>query len=600
MKTNFRNHPGRPLPGTFRFLLLSSLSSLLLLSFAVLIGCQGCGKKREDQQFQLVNQREKQARETTRENFPSTYMAVFLFENRSADSALDWLSTGITELLILDLSRCSEIDVLSRRQLRNILQDMGKEMLPLRDQTAVAEVALRAGADVTVTGSFNKRSEMLYLSAQLRDVFSGYTINIENLQGTGLASVFSLVDQLSRTIQNKLDICSAEQSQGRGIMDATTSSIDAYQAYVEGLNVMEKLGVAQGLIHFERAVELDSSFAMPYAILARYWHDIGDLARAESSALKATTLADRLPEADYKSVATDSNFAIARAMVAMYLHGIGDKSRALDATQKAIALLDKIPESDKSLILAIDAQLKGNYDQGMEYYLGLMKSNAGKSNPFLHMGLARLYFDTRRLEEASDLYRGLLQSDPELAFAHFMMGLIQLRQNQPDSAQIELQETIRLNPKLIGAHLLLAQIYSSQAQVDKAEFQRQQVLQLDPDNPLIYNHLGYQYLAEKNYHQAIAAFKQYVALAPNDPDSHDSLGEGYFLQGDLIKAEEEYLRAIELDPNFANSHYMLARIYEQQGETKKAISHLNTYLKLSPKGLRATIAEKRLDLLQKE
>ncbi|KPL18438.1 MAG: hypothetical protein AMJ92_08055 [candidate division Zixibacteria bacterium SM23_81] len=587
----------------------STLSTVGLVSLILLLGFTGCGKKEEKQKAQATIQIESETPEAKPGEITATIsvkpdkrrsLAIMYFENRSGDSTLDWMSKGIAEMLITDLSQSHSLDVLSGQELYNILQEMGQDNLPFIIEETAIEVALKAGIETILLGSFTKTGETVRISARLLDGFYSNLIKAETVEGFELESIFTMVDQLSRAIRDDLNLSMAEDEADLDIMDLTTNSIEAYEAFAKGLEELHKRKFKDGMVHFEQAVEIDSNFTFAYAVMASYWHNIGNISRAKDAAIRAIALLDRLPEPERRAAERNSTFALARAVMTIYWHGIGDEPRTRDATSHAMVLLGRLPEPEKLMILAIDAHLRGDYDEGFRLYRSLWELLPEEKRPAYYSGLGQLYFSRGEFEEAKQIYKNMLRFDPILAPAHYMLGLVHHHQGTLDSTEMELQEALRLSPDIIGAHLILAQIYSVQGRVDEAEFHRQQVVKLDPENPQIYSSLGYQYLYQKRYDKAIAAFKQYVTLAPNDPNSHVCLGEGYFREGDSKRAEKECLQAIKLDSSFANPYFTLALIYEQRGQAKKAIESLKKYLRLSPEGLMAKVAQLRLEALQRK
>lgn len=538
--------------------LLASLAAALLVLLLV-VGLTGCGKKEEKQKTQMITGKKERISQSKPGQLTESVsvgtkkprsLAVMYFQNLAGDQDMDWISRGIAELLITDLSQSPSLRVLNGQRFFNILREMNSENLRYTDEITAVEVAQRAGSEVILSGSFTKIGEMVSIEAQLLEMATANLIKIEKVQGRGLESIFTMVDQLSRAIRDSLRIPLAEDETDRDIADLTTSSVEAYEAFTKATKKFYRFESIEALAMMERAVEIDSNFAMAYAVIAGY-----------------------------------SN-------------SMGDKSWTKTATGKAMAHLDRLPEPERLMVLAIDAQLRGDYDEGVRLYNEVLGSTPEEKNPNFYLGLAQLYFSKGELEKAKRIYNQILRWDPHLAVAHYKLGLVHFQQEMVDSTVLELQEAIRLSPDMAGAHLLLAQIYSFQGRIDEAESSIRKAIDAEPENPSIRNLLGYHYLRRRDYDQAIAEFKQSVALAPNDPNSHDSLAEGYFQKGDFARAEKEYLQALKLSPDWANSYYMLGLIYERNGQAQKAIQHLEKFIRLSPEDLRTMDAQKRVERLR--
>jgi tetratricopeptide (TPR) repeat protein len=77
---------------------------------------------------------------------------------------------------------------------------------------------------------------------------------------------------------------------------ATTSSLEALKVYSEGRRTAQEKGFLQAIPFFERAIQLDSNFAMAYGILANSYSNLGEPSLARLHAKKAYELRDRVTE----------------------------------------------------------------------------------------------------------------------------------------------------------------------------------------------------------------------------------------------------------------------------------------------------------------
>jgi TolB-like protein len=80
----------------------------------------------------------------------STAIAVLYFRNLSQDRALDWLDSGLCEMLTTNLSQVKGMDVLSTERIASVLGRLGKKQMSAE---VAPEVARDAGAGAFVTGA---------------------------------------------------------------------------------------------------------------------------------------------------------------------------------------------------------------------------------------------------------------------------------------------------------------------------------------------------------------------------------------------------------------------------------------------------------------
>ena len=80
------------------------------------------------------------------------------------------------------------------------------------------------------------------------------------------------------------------------VEEATTSSLEALQAYSLGVKTRLSKGDIAALPYFQRAAELDPNFAMAYLSLAISYANLGELDRMTENVRKAYDLRDKVSE----------------------------------------------------------------------------------------------------------------------------------------------------------------------------------------------------------------------------------------------------------------------------------------------------------------
>jgi serine/threonine protein kinase len=225
-------------------------------------------------------------------------IAVFYFDNLSDDSQLDWLRTGLTDMLVTNLSQSPALRVLSTSRLYQLLDELGHREAPAISAQVVDAVARRAGVETALVGSFVRAGSQLRIQAQLQDPRSGEVIASERVEGDADEGLFELVDELTSRIRNRLEIQAIADGAHHKIADVTTSSVDAYRYFVQGMNHHERLEEREAQAMLEKAIAADPGFAMAHAKLSVVHANQGDMPRAREFAARALERADRLPPAE--------------------------------------------------------------------------------------------------------------------------------------------------------------------------------------------------------------------------------------------------------------------------------------------------------------
>jgi TolB-like protein/Flp pilus assembly protein TadD len=180
-------------------------------------------------------------------------LAVLPFNNLGADKEGDYLSDGLTEELILALSRIPGLRVVARTStfaLRGKSED-------------VREVAQRLRVRYIVAGSVRQAGGRLRVSAELVEAESGFQIWSEGWE-RALGDVFRIQDELSSAIACALRTQLAPRP-------VSTDDVEAYQLFLKGRYYWYQRtehGFHRALEHYEQALARDVGFSRAWAALA--------------------------------------------------------------------------------------------------------------------------------------------------------------------------------------------------------------------------------------------------------------------------------------------------------------------------------------------
>jgi tetratricopeptide (TPR) repeat protein len=120
------------------------------------------------------------------------------------------------------------------------------------------------GANRFVLGSIVEAGQRLAVSATVYDVERG-SLGSVDASTASAADIFDVADRLARHILSEVQDRPLELAR---VADQATSSLPALKAYIEGEREMRNDRPAQALAAFQRAVQLDSAFALAHYRLA--------------------------------------------------------------------------------------------------------------------------------------------------------------------------------------------------------------------------------------------------------------------------------------------------------------------------------------------
>src|SRR5207244_12739587 len=88
-------------------------------------------------------------------------VAVLYFENNTGNPQLDWLRTGLTDMLVTDLSQSPDVEVLGTDRLVQILTDMKRQDDRVISFDTVQALAKRAGVKSVLLGGYMKAGDTI-------------------------------------------------------------------------------------------------------------------------------------------------------------------------------------------------------------------------------------------------------------------------------------------------------------------------------------------------------------------------------------------------------------------------------------------------------
>ena len=404
-------------------------------------------------------------------------VAVLPFVNVSADPNTEYLSDGITESIINNLSQLPGLRVMARS---TVFRYKGKDADPQK-----VGQELRVGA--VLAGRLQQRGDTLIVQAELVDVDKGAQLWGDQYNRK-LADVFAVQQEISQQISEKLRLRLTGEDKTRLAKRGTTNP-EAYQLYLQGQYEWNKRtpeSLKKSIEYFHRAIEKDPAYALAYAGLANVYvisSPYGIFApkdcfpRAKAAATKALELDDTLAEAhatlgyektafehDWSGAEKEFRQAIERSpgyANAHYFYGIVYLV-AVGRMDEAIAEVKKALELDP-LSLIINTNLgytyyyARQYDKALEQYRKTVEMDPNFGGG-LHYKLAAVYEQLAKYEEAipehqknfairlgssaeaaaamaAELRKAYLQSGPKGYWQKRLELAIQMRRRSPEPYQ---------------------------------------------------------------------------------------------------------------------------------------------------------------------
>jgi TolB-like protein len=192
-------------------------------------------------------------------------IAVLPFTNGGGDANTDYLSDGITESLIDNLTHVPDLKVKSRN---TVFHYKGKDV---DAQKAGNEL----GVSALVSGRVVPRGDSIEVSAELTAVRDNTEIWGQHYSGKS-ADIISLQQQIASDLAEKLrsKLSTSEKQQ---VTKQGTQNPEAYELYLKGRYYWNKQtlpDITTAISYFNQAISKDSGYALAYSGLADAYTDL--------------------------------------------------------------------------------------------------------------------------------------------------------------------------------------------------------------------------------------------------------------------------------------------------------------------------------------
>jgi len=137
------------------------------------------------------------------------------------------------------------------------------------------------------------------------------------------------------------------------------------------------------------------------------------------------------------------------------------------------------------------------------------------------------------MSKAEDIYREVLEADPENSTALHLLGVIAFQSGYNDKAMGLITRALKIAPNFPEALNNMGNVLAKMGRLEEAALFFQEAVALKPDYALAYNHLGSALLGLGRLDEAAASYKEAIALNPQFAESHFNLGRLYLLTGRL-------------------------------------------------------------------
>lgn len=305
------------------------------------------------------------------------------FTNTTGEPVFD---AALKQALATQLEQSPFLNVLSDQKIAQQLVFMGRPQDQRLTRDIAREICQRSGSKAMLTGSIASLGSHYVIGLKAENCRGGDSFGDQQVEADSREHVLRALGEVATKMREKLgESLGSIEKFDAPIEQATTSSLEALQAYSSACTAWNQKGETAALPLFKRAVQLDPNFAMAYARLGTVYNNLAEIQLSNESEKRAYDLRDRVTEREKFYI--DSH----------YFHfALGDLDKSIQAYQQWQQTYprDDVPYTNLG---SIEGAL-GHYEKALTLSQEAFRLNHDSITSYTN--LAATYLNLLRLDEA--------------------------------------------------------------------------------------------------------------------------------------------------------------------------------------------------------
>ena len=333
------------------------------------------------------------------------------FDNKTGEPVFD---DALKQGLAIQLEQSPFLSLISEQRIQQTLQLMGQPPETPVTSGIVRELCERAGGAAEVEGSIVTLGSQYLLALKAVNCRTGDTMGREQSTSQNKSEVLKNLGKVASSLRSKLgESLATVQKYDTPVVQATTRSLDALQAYSRGIKTKNLKGDKAAIPLFEQAIHLDPKFARAYASLGTSYSNLGESNRAAENLTTAYELREQTTEREKFYIDSVYNDLIL---------GDLDKARGVYELWAQTYPRDDNPVGNMGLL---DGYL-GQYEKALARAQDALSLHPESGLRYANLAQAYLHLD--RPEEARSVAREAQAKDldsPYLRLYLYQVGFVQ-------------------------------------------------------------------------------------------------------------------------------------------------------------------------------
>jgi serine/threonine protein kinase/tetratricopeptide (TPR) repeat protein len=382
---------------------------------------------------------------------PLDSLAVLPFVNVGADPGTEYLSDGITESIINNLSQLPKVSV---RSFSSVSRYKNKDIDPQEAGRALKVQAV-------LTGRLVHHGDQVAINTELVEVRDNRQI-WGGQYNPKVSDTLAIQEQISREISDKLRLQLTGEDKQRMTRGATENPA-AYQLYLQGRYQWNKRtleGLQGSIDYFQQAVQKDPRYALAYAGQADSYAQL-----AEFNVLPTREVLPKVKSAAAKSLELDEAGAEAHTSMAWAKFHEWDWAGAEKEFKRAIELNTSYPNAHSWYGEYLMVQ--GRFDEALAEMNRASELNP--LSPALNLALGYRFYYAHQYPEAIEQIQKTLAMEATFVPAHVYLGRAYEQRGTYPVAIAEMRKALDLSEGDTNELAALGHAYAVAHQVAEAK-----------------------------------------------------------------------------------------------------------------------------------
>jgi len=192
------------------------------------------------------------------------------------------------------------------------------------------------------------------------------------------------------------------------------------------------------------------------------------------------------------------------------------------------------------------------------------------------------YHQGGHLQKAEQLYRLVLQNDPDNPVALHSLGVIAHQREKDDTAVELIGKAIANNPQIPQFHNTLGLVLEALEKFEEAVASYQQAVSIKPDYAEAYHNMAIALQSQGQYAAAVEKCKQAISFRPDYAEAYHTMAYSLEKQERYAEAIENYKQAVRFKPDFVEAYNHLGVVLNTQERSAEALQNYKQALQLDP------------------